>query len=65
MPKLGKTVSKENLAEHLRERLANYKIPKLLVMRDHLPMLPIGKLDKQQLRAQAAELWRATLAHSR
>jgi acyl-CoA synthetase (AMP-forming)/AMP-acid ligase II len=65
MPKLGKTVSKENLAEHLRERLANYKIPKLLVMRDHLPMLPIGKLDKQQLRVQAAELWRATQTQNR
>ncbi len=42
----------------LRRELANYKVPKLLIVRDALPMLPIGKLDKQDLRAQAQALWR-------
>ena len=32
-----------------RERLANYKIPKEIVVLDELPMLPIGKVDKKAL----------------
>ena len=36
-----------------RERLANYKIPKRFVIRDELPLLPIGKLDKTALKAEA------------
>ena len=32
-----------------RERLANYKIPKRIVVRDELPLLPVGKVDKRGL----------------
>ncbi len=39
-----------------RARLANYKIPKRFVIRDELPLLPIGKLDKTALRAEALRL---------
>jgi acyl-CoA synthetase (AMP-forming)/AMP-acid ligase II len=39
-----------------RGRLANYKIPKRFVIRDELPLLPIGKLDKTALRAEALRL---------
>src|SRR5688572_21048672 len=34
-------------------RLSNYKVPKRFVIRDSLPLLPIGKVDKGALRAIA------------
>jgi acyl-CoA synthetase (AMP-forming)/AMP-acid ligase II len=46
-------VSPEDLNTFARERLANYKRPKRFVIRDALPLLPIGKIDKQALKAAA------------
>ena len=37
-------------------RLSNYKVPKRFVIRDSLPLLPIGKVDKGALRAIAEAL---------
>jgi acyl-CoA synthetase (AMP-forming)/AMP-acid ligase II len=37
-------------------RLSNYKVPKRFVIRDSLPLLPIGKVDKGALRAIAKDL---------
>jgi acyl-CoA synthetase (AMP-forming)/AMP-acid ligase II len=54
----GRTADADEILAHLRHHLANYKIPKRLVIRSSLPMLPIGKLDKSLLRQEAAELWR-------
>jgi len=42
----------DELREFARQRLANYKIPKQIVVLDSLPMLPIGKVDKKALRAR-------------
>ena len=47
----GKPVPAEELAAHCRTRLANYKIPKRFTVTAEFPMLPIGKVDKQALRA--------------
>ncbi|WP_072382831.1 class I adenylate-forming enzyme family protein [Novosphingobium sp. NDB2Meth1] len=47
-------VTADEILAHARERLANYKVPKQIVVRPELPMLPIGKIDKRALR-QAAE----------
>jgi acyl-CoA synthetase (AMP-forming)/AMP-acid ligase II len=58
--KPGRRADAETILAHLRERVANYKVPKLLIVRAALPMLPIGKLDKPLLRQEAAELWRGT-----
>jgi acyl-CoA synthetase (AMP-forming)/AMP-acid ligase II len=38
-----------DLQRWCRERLANYKIPKRIVVRDELPLLPVGKVDKRAL----------------
>ena len=40
----------EGLAALCRERLAAYKVPKKVDLRSALPLLPIGKVDKKQLR---------------
>lgn len=43
------------LAEWCRQRLANYKLPKRIVIAAELPLLPIGKVDKVELRRRATE----------
>ncbi len=44
------TLSAEELTAHCRARLAAYKVPKMIDLRGSLPLLPIGKVDKKQLR---------------
>ena len=46
-------ITAAELEAHCRERLANYKVPKHFVIRDNLPLLPIGKVDKRALRLLA------------
>jgi acyl-CoA synthetase (AMP-forming)/AMP-acid ligase II len=50
----------EALQAALRERLANYKIPKRIEIVQALPMLPIGKVDRLALKRRA----RAAATHS-
>jgi long-chain acyl-CoA synthetase len=44
-------VTEEALAAHCATRLARYKWPKRFVVRAALPLLPVGKVDKQALKA--------------
>jgi acyl-CoA synthetase (AMP-forming)/AMP-acid ligase II len=46
-------VTEETVAEYCKSRLANYKIPKLFVCLQALPLLPIGKVDKVTLKGRA------------
>lgn len=46
----GKSVTAEEVRAHCRGRLANYKVPKHIEVCDALPMLPIGKVDRAELR---------------
>jgi acyl-CoA synthetase (AMP-forming)/AMP-acid ligase II len=46
----GQDVSEDELRAFCRERLANYKVPKRFFPWRELPMLPVGKIDKQRLR---------------
>jgi acyl-CoA synthetase (AMP-forming)/AMP-acid ligase II len=39
------------LRSFVKERLANYKVPKEIVVLYELPMLPIGKVDKKALKS--------------
>lgn len=47
------TLTAADLEGHCRARLANYKVPKRFTIAAAFPMLPIGKIDKQALKAQA------------
>jgi len=42
-------VSLQQLEAHCRDHLARFKVPKRFVIRDALPLLPIGKVDKRAL----------------
>ena len=44
-----------DLRAFCKAHLANFKVPKQLLVRDALPMLPIGKVDKVALREAALE----------
>jgi len=44
----------EKLRSICKERLANYKVPKKFNVQHSLPMLPVGKIDKQALKKAAA-----------
>jgi acyl-CoA synthetase (AMP-forming)/AMP-acid ligase II len=52
---LRSAVDPAALEAHCRGLLANYKVPKRFVVRDSLPLLPIGKVDKVALKALAME----------
>jgi acyl-CoA synthetase (AMP-forming)/AMP-acid ligase II len=49
-----RAVTAAELERHCRASLANYKVPKRFEIRDDLPLLPIGKVDKVALRREAA-----------
>jgi fatty-acyl-CoA synthase len=48
----GCALALPDLADHCRTRLAGFKIPKQLIIRDHLPRNPSGKVLKRVLRAE-------------
>jgi acyl-CoA synthetase (AMP-forming)/AMP-acid ligase II len=50
--KPGRTVTPGELKQRVSLRLANYKTPKLILVLDELPKLPVGKIDKAGLRKQ-------------
>ena len=48
----GSALAMPDLAEHCRARLAGFKVPKQLIIRDSLPRNPSGKVLKRVLRAE-------------
>lgn len=53
VPQPGTRPDPECLKAFCRDQLANYKVPKDFVIVDELPLLPVGKVDKQELRRRA------------
>jgi acyl-CoA synthetase (AMP-forming)/AMP-acid ligase II len=49
-------VDPQVLEDWARDKLANYKIPKRIVLTDDLPLLPIGKVDRRALEARARDM---------
>jgi fatty-acyl-CoA synthase len=48
----GGALTLQQLADHCRTRLASFKVPKQLIIRDSLPRNPSGKVLKRVLRAE-------------
>ena len=44
------SLSVEQLKNYCRENLTGYKVPKHIVLRDSLPMTPVGKILRRELR---------------
>ena len=51
----GANVSVEELRNHCRAHLANYKVPKQFDLCDSLPLLPTGKVNKLALRERLSQ----------
>lgn len=49
VPKEGEELTEEELDRYCREKLANYKIPRLYELRDELPKTTVGKVLKRVL----------------
>ncbi|MCF8475285.1 MAG: acyl--CoA ligase [Emcibacter sp.] len=45
-------VQVNDIVEHCKGLLANYKIPKHIIIEKTLPLLPVGKIDKARLKAK-------------
>jgi acyl-CoA synthetase (AMP-forming)/AMP-acid ligase II/ABC-type nitrate/sulfonate/bicarbonate transport system permease component len=50
VPKVGEEVSKRELMRFCRERLASFKLPKVIEFRDSLPRSRTGKVAKRELK---------------
>ena len=50
----GSSPDADVVRSFVKERLANYKVPKEIIVLDELPMLPIGKVDKKALKTRYA-----------
>lgn len=49
------TVTQDEIIKFCKERLASYKVPRLVEFRDELPLSQAGKLLRRELRGNAAE----------
>jgi long-chain acyl-CoA synthetase len=46
-------LTEEAVRAHCKRRLADYKLPRSVVLRKELPKTPIGKILRKELRAEA------------
>jgi len=53
VPKPGSELSEDEVRQYCKEHLADYKVPRQIVLRDDLPLTPAGKIHKAALREQA------------
>ncbi len=52
MPKQSKEIREDDLRELCRSRLANFKVPKRFIIRESLPILATGKVNKMALKEE-------------
>ena len=50
IPRSGHTVTEDSIVTYCRERLAQFKVPKRVIVADTLPKSPSGKVLKRELR---------------
>jgi fatty-acyl-CoA synthase len=53
MKKPGTDVTEEELIEHCKKKVADYKVPAKVIIENVLPMTALGKLDKMSLKTLA------------
>lgn len=54
IPKPGAVLNPDEIVAFLREQLADYKVPREIVIREQLPMTPLGKIEKRILKQEIA-----------
>jgi len=48
----GIEVAPESLVDHVKQQLGSYKAPKSLLFVDNLPLSPVGKVLRREVRAK-------------
>jgi non-ribosomal peptide synthetase component E (peptide arylation enzyme) len=48
--------TRDSLKAFLRERVADYKLPDMVVVKEALPVTAMGKVDKKALKEEAMDL---------
>ena len=48
-------ISEEEIIEFCREKLAHYKVPKIIEFRGELPKTDVGKVSRRELREEGEE----------
>ena len=56
VPAAGYTIDPDSITRHCRDRLAPYKIPKIVIASESLPKNPSGKILKRDLRDHYADI---------
>jgi long-chain acyl-CoA synthetase len=59
--KAGEKIASEDLKNHCKKSLVNYKVPKVFEFRSSLPKTPVGKILRKDLRNQVALIQQETL----
>jgi acyl-CoA synthetase (AMP-forming)/AMP-acid ligase II len=55
LPRSGAAIDEKIMHDYCRERLAKYKIPKHFTIRESLPTIGIGKVDRAKLKKEARQ----------
>ncbi|MBI5492883.1 MAG: AMP-binding protein [Deltaproteobacteria bacterium] len=54
VPRDGKALTEKDVLKHCRERIAHYKLPRIIEIRESLPKIGSGKLNKKALLLERA-----------
>ncbi|PLS18662.1 AMP-dependent synthetase [Bacillus sp. M6-12] len=57
VPKENETLSEKEIADHCRQHLGNFQVPKAFVFVESLPMTTTGKIQKHVLRTKHKDLY--------
>lgn len=52
IPRPGSGLTEREIIEHCTGHMADYKIPRQIVLREELPLTPVGKIQKAALRSE-------------
>ena len=55
LPETGSDLTVDGVRTYLGQHIANYKVPKQVVILDEVPRLSVGKVDRNGLRIKARE----------
>lgn len=55
VPEAGKEIKEDEIVELCKKQLANYKVPRRVIVRDQIPLTRIGKADRELLRKEVIE----------
>jgi long-chain acyl-CoA synthetase len=58
-PKKDETVTEDAIRQHCKQSLTNYKVPRIVVIKNDLPKSPVGKVLRKDLRDEAQQAFLA------